>query len=1156
MCGIVAIVRRPASRPVPDAADVTGGVEHAAAILAEGAAAASRGALEGVARTLEAAADGLQEANRLLGGAPGVRLLLASPATVLALESLIQEATAAVAGMESRLDADTSLEPGEVEYFNRQLVRIRDGLWAIGRDRLRAARAVSDLLAAGERGDGPASTAAVEGYLSVHQALSALDRLEVRGRDSAGLHLQISGHGLDPDDPAVAEALERRAGDESFGSGSVRLVDGVLSIVHKTAAEIGELGDNTAALRRAIASDDLLAAALASADARVLVLGHTRWASVGIISEANAHPLNSELLGESIPYVVGAINGDVDNYAELLDAAGVRVPPAITTDSKTVPALMGRRIAEGLEPGEAFRRTVAECEGSVAVAVCAAESSGRLQLALRGSGQALYLGFADDAFIVASEPYGVVEETSRYLRMDGEAVPAGANPSTGRGQIVELDAARAGMLSGVARHSYDGTSLPVASTEISTASITTRDVDRGDHRHYLLKEINEAPSSFRKTLRGRIIDTPAGLDLSIGPDTLPDRVRAGLRDGSVSSVLAIGQGTAAVAGESFAQGLSMLMAAAGGEAALEVRALPATELSAFGLRADMSDTLVVAISQSGTTTDTNRTVELVKARGASVVAIVNRRNSDLTDRADGVLYTSDGRDVEMSVASTKAFYSQVAAGCVLAVAIASDVAGDRGIASRRSLLEALRSMPDVLETVLQRRSVIGEAARGLALSRRHWAVVGNGPNQVAAREVRIKLSELCYMSISSDVTEDKKHIDLSAEPLVLVCAAGLSGSVADDVAKEVAIFGAHRAAPVVVADDGDTRFDGASAVLGVPAVDPRLAFLPATMVGHLFGYEAALAIDAGARPLREARAAIEAAAARSGTTAEEVLSLARPTLETSAAAFSADLRRGSYDGHMDASTAVRITTLMRYASGLVPLDTYELELGRVGTPEAVVDDLAGALSVGIDELTRPIDAIRHQAKTVTVGISRSDQTLLEAPLIQAVLAAGAPRDRLSYSTIRALADLSGAVIEVLGHTRYRLDGLETISVVDQGGIASSIVSRTAASPTLTGSKHRVAVERRVLAARGRHDGRTVVFVPEVAAGAAVGITLLHVRFAESLPVAVARGVLQGYRNRYSELRDAVTETEPDFDEERLAEIAPVDLLTAPTGELADRWRTD
>ena len=1154
MCGIVAIVRRPATRPVPDAADVTSMVEAAATALGHAVSAVDEG-LVGLARELGAAAERLHAANRLLSGVPGLRLLLESPATADALGSLIESATTSVTALDARLDADASLDPVELEHVNEQLVRIRDGLWALGRDRLRAARAVSELLAEVGLSPGSASPAAFEAYLSIHQALSALDRLEVRGRDSAGLHLLVSGHGLDPGTPAVAAALERRSDDESFGSGSARLVDGALSIVHKTAAEIGELGDNTAVLRAAVASDELLAAALASEDARVLVLAHTRWASVGIISEANAHPLNSELLGEHTSYVIGAINGDVDNYAVLLDAAGAQVPPAITTDSKTVPALMGRHMAQDLAAGEAFRRTVAECEGSVAVAVCTSGSPDRLQLALRGSGQALYIGLTDDAFVVASEPYGVVEETSHYLRMDGEAVGSADNPSASRGQIIELDGSRAGLLEGVVRHSYDGTSLPVEPTEISTASITTRDIDRGEHRHYLLKEIGEAPASFRKTLRGRIIDTPGGPGLSIGPETLPAKIRAGLRDGSVSKVLAIGQGTAAIAGESFALCLRSLLDDAGCAAALGVTALPATELSAFHLRDDMSDTLAVAISQSGTTTDTNRTVELVRARGGSVVAVVNRRNSDLTDRADGVLYTSDGRDVEMSVASTKAFYSQVAAGCLLAAAVAGEVAGERGAASRRSLLETLRAMPSALEAVLERRDAIGEAARRLALSRRHWAVVGNGPNQVAAREVRIKLSELCYMSISSDLTEDKKHIDLSSEPLVLVCAAGLSGSVADDVAKEVAIFGAHRAAPVVVADDGDTRFDGASAVLGVPAVDPRLAFLPATMVGHLFGYEAALAIDAGARPLREARAAIEAAAARPDTTAEKVLSLALPALQRSAAAFSAVLRSGNYNGHLEASTAVRITTLMRYAVGLAPLDGYELELGRVGTPEAVVDDLEAALSVGIDELTRPIDAIRHQAKTVTVGISRSDQTVLETPLIQAVLAAGATRDRLSYSTVRALADLGPAVADVLGYTRYRVDGLDTIAVVGQGGIAAGIASRTATAPALTGNKHRVAVERRVLAARGRHDGRTVVFVPEVAAGTTVGITLLHVSFAESLPVDAARGVLRGYRNRYSELRDAVTETEPAFTEDRLAEIAVVDLLTAPIGDLADQWRS-
>ena len=125
-----------------------------------------------------------------------------------------------------------------------------------------------------------------------------------------------------------------------------------------------------------------------------------------------------------------------------------------------------------------------------------------------------------------------------------------------------------------------------------------------------------------------------------------------------------------------------------------VDATPATELSGFALRPDMHDTLVVAISQSGTTTDTNRTVDLVRARGASVVAIVNRRNSDLVERSDGVLYTSDGRDVEMSVASTKAFYAQIAAGWLGALAI-SDAFGCGDARRTHELATALRAMPSL-----------------------------------------------------------------------------------------------------------------------------------------------------------------------------------------------------------------------------------------------------------------------------------------------------------------------------------------------------------------------------------------------------------------------------------------------------------------------------
>ena len=131
-----------------------------------------------------------------------------------------------------------------------------------------------------------------------------------------------------------------------------------------------------------------------------------------------------------------------------------------------------------------------------------------------------------------------------------------------------------------------------------------------------------------------------------------------------------------------------------------MRAMPATELSGFHLRPDMSDTLVIAISQSGTTTDTNRTVDLARGRGATVVAVVNRRGSDLVSKSDGVLFTSDGRDIEMSVASTKAFYSQVAAGFLLAVALRQAITDDALDAEGSACSKRCASCPTAMEAVL------------------------------------------------------------------------------------------------------------------------------------------------------------------------------------------------------------------------------------------------------------------------------------------------------------------------------------------------------------------------------------------------------------------------------------------------------------------------
>ncbi len=1134
MCGIVAIVSRPAVRPAPAPGELLALLDRAVA-----------------APTLAAAAPLVGEVDRLLHGVPGVLALVGRSELIAGIGARLDQLDGRIADLEGSLDA-TTLSADEIEEINAELLAARDRVWSVRKDRLRTADAVADL--AGR----DAGESAVAGYLAIQQALSAIDRMEVRGRDSAGIHVLVWGHGLDLADPSLAAQVAQRNHDPLFQSGSVRVAGDRLGFVYKAAAEIGELGDNVKALRSAAKGDALLRLALASPAARVSVLGHTRWASVGIISEPNCHPVNGEQTEQSAAgqhdqcYTVAVLNGDVDNHADIKVNHSLRLAGPITTDAKVIPAVMALHARDGArgvrtDLTEAFRRTVAEFDGSVAIAAASADAPEQVFLALRGSGQALYVGLGDDMFIVASEPYGVVEETAHFLRVDGET----ASPSGSRGQVFVIDGAKAGSLEGIRRMAYDGTDLPLSASELVTAQVTTRDIDRGDAPHFLLKEICEAPNSFRKTLRAKIVDTEHGLRADVGERSLPAAIAQRLADGTITKVRVIGQGTAAVAGRSMAAVLDVLT-----DEQLDIDDITATELSGFHLRLDMSDTLIVAVSQSGTTTDTNRTVDLARGRGALVLAIVNRRNSDLTDKADGVMYTSDGRDVEMSVASTKAFYAQVAAGVLLACAIAE--AAGKGTAQRRhDILRSLRELPDAMTAVIATRPAIAETARRFAPPKRYWAIVGSGPNVVAAEEVRIKLSELCYKSIACDVTENKKHIDLSSEPLILVCAAGLMGGTADDVAKEVAIYKAHKATPIVVATEGDGRFAAAAAVLTVPSVDPALAFVLSAMVGHLFGYEAALAIDASARPLREAREVIDHALA-AHEAGDEVLRTVRSNIGVHAEKFYEGLRLATYDGHLEASTAVRLVGLLRDLASESPLEQYQHATGKIATPGGLIDDLTAALTRAIEERSRPVDAIKHQAKTVTVGISRNDEGVLDRQLVQEVLAAGAGRDRLSYTTLKVLADLDPAVESVVGYTRYAIEGNPahgaTISIVDRGGMSRDVPSRVEHNSQLRGTKRRVASERNVLVARGRSDGRTVIMVPEVKSGLCTGITLLHVRFHDRLLVAAVRGVLQGYDRRYDRLVDWVTETEGAFRDDLLADLSVVDLLILPISESADHWR--
>ena len=573
-------------------------------------------------------------------------------------------------------------------------------MWAVRRDRLRTARAVADL--AGPDAGRPALEAFTVGPAGAvrprpprgpRPRLGRPPRAGPRPRPRPGV--ARGGRAARPSGPTTPVRRRWRCATP----------EGHLSFVYKAAAEIGELGDNTAALRDA----DPRRRPAAPGPGRARRRG--RWCSATPAGPAsassrqpNAHPLNSEELGphRRARTSPACLNGDVDNFADLKATDGLHIAAEITTDAKVIPTLCRagglRRRRPDRSSCEAFRAHGRRLDGSVAIAASAVARSDGSCWPCGAAARPSTSAWPRTPSSWPASPTGVVEETAtlpppgrrdaRRPRQPRRQPGPGRRARRRRRRHPRGHRAAAPTTAPSCR--WRATELAVAADHHPRHRPRRRPAlpAQGDHR---------GAGVVPQDAAGQALDDDGELRRrASAPRRCPTTSARSLRDGTIGRVLVIGQGTAAVAGQSLAV---VADATPSPTAACRSRPLPATELSGFALRADMSDTLVVAISQSGTTTDTNRTVDLVRARGATVIAIVNRRDSDLTDKSDGVLYTSDGRDVEMSVASTKAFYAQIAAGFLLAVAIAEPRSAGRRRRGRRApgLLAGLRDLPDAME---------------------------------------------------------------------------------------------------------------------------------------------------------------------------------------------------------------------------------------------------------------------------------------------------------------------------------------------------------------------------------------------------------------------------------------------------------------------------
>ena len=1108
----------------------------------------------------------------------------------------------------------------DMEIINSRLTLLKDIVWGLEKDILSNLEKIESLSGRNRREE--VSPVAFEKYRTINDLLNSLDRLEVRGRDSAGIQISFTLRNKEDLDRVLTQLreknlhgtfVERTKGGDLL-NGSIHVADhrhpdgGVyLSFVYKTASIVGKLGDNVRELREAVRADQILHAFAGEPAVSEIALAHTRWASVGSITEENCHPINSYTLRApgpegrippaglcSIPEDIAekiavemvpgmsfypaygpglwtisvVLNGDIDNYETLRSllesTCHCEIAPEITSDTKIIPLQVERYLVAGKTLEEAFRLAVNDFEGSHAIALASNVEPGKIYLALKGSGQAIFVGLREDQYLFASELYGLVEGTSHFIKMDGEKLRDPAHPESS-GQIFVLDQHSEGGLAGIRALTYDGYPVELTESMVQKAEITTRDIDRGNYPHYFLKEISESALSVKKTLRGkyRILEKPdgrKGVVFNLGHDILPDRLLKALRK-QIRHIVVIGQGTAAIAGAAIADGLSRYLTGRD----IQVEAKKASEMSGFALKEDLRDTLIIAVTQSGTTTDTNRAVAMAGERGASILCIVNRRQSDITTKSHGVFYTSDGRDIEMSVASTKAFYSQIVAGYTLGLCLAQflKTRSDDFIAGE---LLCLEKAPDLMNRVLERKDDIRASAEKLAKTKKYWAVVGNGPNKASADEIRIKLSELCYKTISSDFIEDKKHIDLSSEPLILVCAAGNPGTVTGDVIKDTAIFKAHKASVVVFADEGETRFDGiADSVIRIPRAAMPLPVILNTLAGHLWGYFAASSIDDDAAFFRGFRNELSLAVVeqdhRNYTLYQRILdrNLHRVVKDFSAQ-FNERKNRGVFT-LMNARTMTDISLLTKYVAGKLPLEDFWSDFGEGGGNASPVDLLNIAFGHAIDELSRPIDAIRHQAKTVTVGTSRKEE-ILRGVLFDLVAILKFSAKNLKAENILDLDRIQKAVAGVRGYTLYEIGNLDaeggptddtTISIVKRGGIALEMKSRVEKSKMLMGAKRSIVSVGHLYIGRGKTDGASIIIVPLLGEGPGVRhLLLIHIQYNEALSLSEKIDVLG---SRFNDIRNLVNEYNLPWSDRYLESISLESIFSEPVEIIAGQIRT-
>ncbi|AUG81530.1 glutamine amidotransferase [Kitasatospora sp. MMS16-BH015] len=524
-------------------------------------------------------------------------------------------------------------------------------------------------------------------------------------------------------------------------------------------------------------------------------IGHTRWATHGEPSDANAHP-HTDNSGR----IAVVHNGIIENAEELrarLTAEGVTFTSE--TDTEVLAHLIAARAVEGVELEEAVRGALGHVVGTYGIAVLDSAQPDRIVVARNGS--PIVLGIGEKEMFVASDIAALVRYTRQVVHLeDGE-----------------LATVRADGFRTITEDARTVTRQP------STVDWEVASYDTAGYEHYLLKEIHEQPGSVERTLSGRLDEKFATAHL--GGLNLDARE---LRE--IRRVKILGCGSAYYAGEMGAQLIEEL-------ARIPAHSEPASE---FRYRNPVieRDTLYVAVSQSGETYDTLAAVQEIKRKGGRVLGVVNTVGSAIARECDGGIYLHAGP--EISVASTKAFTSTVVAFALLALHFGR--INDLSPADGRRIVSALKALPGQIREILAQEEEIAKLAAHYADSA-GMMFIGRVRGYPVAREGAQKLKEISYVHAEAYPASELKH-----GPLALISPELPTVALVPDdelLDKNLTTLGEIKARSGRILAVGHRVPDAklADHAIVVPKSEPELDPLLLNIPLQIFAYFAAIALE-------------------------------------------------------------------------------------------------------------------------------------------------------------------------------------------------------------------------------------------------------------------------------------------------------------------------